>query len=76
MQHLDSKYREEDVADEVQIEDLLQRSASSPDPIFLPGDLVSRGQSMRWPQAYGPGSYTKLQYVVFLRLINISLTDW
>ena len=25
MQHLDSKYREEDVADEVQIEDLLQR---------------------------------------------------
>jgi len=26
MQHLDSEYREEDVADEVQIEDLLQRS--------------------------------------------------
>ncbi len=31
MQHLDSKYREEDVADEVQIEDLLQRRAEELD---------------------------------------------
>jgi hypothetical protein len=31
MQHLDSKYREEDVADEVQIEDLLQRRAEKLD---------------------------------------------
>ena len=31
MQHLDSEYREEDVADEVQNEDLLQRRAEKPD---------------------------------------------
>ena len=31
MQHLDSKYREEDVADEVQIEDLFQRRAEELD---------------------------------------------
>ncbi len=31
MQHLDSEYREEDVADEVQNEDLLQRRAEELD---------------------------------------------
>ncbi len=37
MQHLDSKYREEDVADEVQIEDLLQRRTEEPDVGSLAG---------------------------------------
>ena len=31
IQHLDSKYREEDVADEAETEDLLQLSAEEPD---------------------------------------------
>jgi hypothetical protein len=37
MQHLDSEYREEDVADEVQIEDLLQHRAEKPDVGSLAG---------------------------------------
>ncbi len=37
MQHLDSEYREEDVADEVQIEDLLQRRAEKLDVGSLAG---------------------------------------
>ena len=37
MQHLDSKYREEDVADEVQNEDLLQRRAEIVDVGSLAG---------------------------------------
>ena len=37
MQYLDSKYREEDVADEVQIEDLLQRRTEEPDVGSLAG---------------------------------------
>ncbi len=41
MQHLDSKYREEDVADEVQIEDLLQRSAEKLDVGSLAGGRFS-----------------------------------
>ncbi len=36
-QHLDSEYREEDVADEVQIEDLLQRRAEKLDVGSLAG---------------------------------------
>ena len=36
-QHLDSEYREEDVADEVQIEDLLQRRAERLDVGSLAG---------------------------------------
>ena len=41
MQHLDSEYREEDVADEVQIEDLLQRRAEKPDVGSLAGRRFS-----------------------------------
>ena len=41
MQHLDSKYREEDVADEVQIEDLLQRRAEKLDVGSLAGRRFS-----------------------------------
>ncbi len=41
MQHLDSKYREEDVADEVQIEDLLQRRAEKLDVGSLAGGEIS-----------------------------------
>ncbi len=41
MQHLDSKYREEDVADEVQIEDLLQRRAEKLDVGSLAGGRFS-----------------------------------
>ena len=41
MQHLDSNYREEDVADEVQIEDLLQRSAEKLDVGSLAGGRFS-----------------------------------
>ena len=37
VQHLDSKYREEDVADEVQNEDLLQRRAEKLDVGSLAG---------------------------------------
>jgi len=37
MQHLDSKYREEDVADEVETEDLLQRRAKDLDVGLLAG---------------------------------------
>jgi hypothetical protein len=38
MQHLDSKYREEDVADEAENEDLLQRRAEK----FDVGSLAGR----------------------------------
>ncbi len=41
MQHLDSKYREEDVADEIQIEDLLQRRAEKLDVGSLAGGRFS-----------------------------------
>ena len=41
VQHLDSKYREEDVADEVQIEDLLQRRAEKLDVGSLAGGRFS-----------------------------------
>ena len=41
MQHLDSKYREEDVADEVQNEDLLQRRAEKLDVGSLAGEELS-----------------------------------
>ena len=41
MQHLDSEYREEDVADEVQIEDLLQRRAEKLDVGSLAGRRFS-----------------------------------
>ena len=41
MQHLNSKYREEDVADEVQIEDLLQRRAEKLDVGSLAGGRFS-----------------------------------
>jgi len=37
MQHLNSKYREEDVADEAKIEDLLQRRAEESDVGSLAG---------------------------------------
>ena len=43
MQHLDSKYREEDVADEVQIEDLLQRRAEKLDVGSLAGGRCVAG---------------------------------
>ena len=41
MQRLDSEYREEDVADEVQIEDLLQRRAEKLDVGSLAGRRFS-----------------------------------
>jgi hypothetical protein len=48
MQHLDSEYREEDVADEVQIEDLLQRRAEKPDV----GSLASGGLNVCHSSAF------------------------
>ena len=40
MQHLDSKYREEDVADEAKSEDLLQRRAEKLDVGSLTAEAV------------------------------------